>query len=49
MLEVATMIIQWRKKNEVLSQTAVDQLGHNYSWLIRRVHEYRMGTLKVEE
>ncbi|MBW1620096.1 hypothetical protein M1857_11840 [Lactiplantibacillus plantarum] len=30
-------------------QSAVNQLGHNYWWLSRRVHEYRLGTLEVEE
>lgn len=30
-------------------QSAVNQLGHDYWWLSRRVHEYRLGTLEVEE
>lgn len=30
-------------------ESALNQLGHNYGWLSRRVHEYRMGTLEVKE
>ncbi|MGY5270492.1 hypothetical protein [Lactiplantibacillus plantarum] len=25
----------------------LDKLGKDHSWLCRRVHEYRLGTLKV--
>lgn len=27
----------------------LDKLGKDYSWLCRRVHEYRLGTLEVED
>ncbi|MGA3231212.1 MULTISPECIES: hypothetical protein [Lactiplantibacillus] len=37
------------KQRKRKKKSAVKQLGHNYWWLSRRVHELRLGMLNVED